>query len=97
MPKGSQARPTGFDDGEKPGGWPFAVSFESVSSERAAGWFLGEDGTLNLLWTEGTGPATRKAELRWQVLEEGSELPAAGAGDSLTPQMVSRALVGLLD
>lgn len=96
MPKGSQVRPDRFDGGRMPDGWPFAVPFEPVRGERAAGWFLGEDGTLNLLSTEGTGPATQEAGLRWQVLEEGSELPTARAGDSLTPQMISRALVGLL-
>ena len=96
MPKGSQVRPDRFDGGRMPDGWPFAVPFEPVRGERAAGWFLGEDGTLNLLSTEGTGPATQEAGLRWQVLEEGSELPTARAGESLTPQMISRALVGLL-
>jgi hypothetical protein len=78
MPKGSQVRPDRFDGGKMPEGWPFAVPFVPVRGERVAGW-LGEDGTLNLLWTEGTGPATQEAGLPWQVLKEGSELPTARA------------------
>lgn len=96
MPKDSQIWPDRVDGGKMPSGWPFVVPFEPVRGERAAGWFLGEDGTLNLLWTEGSKAGTTGAGLRWQVLVEGSELPVARAGDSLTPQMISRALVGLL-
>jgi hypothetical protein len=96
MPKGSQVRPVDFSGGKRLGGWHFEVPVEPESRERVAGGFLGEDGTLNLLWTQGTEPGTREAGLRWQVLEEGSDLPAAGAGESLTPRVISRALVDLL-
>lgn len=95
MPEGSQVR-ADCDDRERPAGWPLALPFDRVSGSGAVVWFLDEDGTLNFRWAEGTVPSIRETRLRWQVLEEESELPAARNGEALTPKMISRALVGLL-
>lgn len=84
------------DDGQRLAGWPIALPLDPVSGRGAAGWFLGEEGTLNFREADETAPSIRETRLGWQVLEEESELPAARNGEALTPKMISRALVGLL-
>jgi hypothetical protein len=95
MPEGSPIR-SDCDDGEGPAGWPLTLPFDPVGGSGPAEWFLSENGSLNFRWADETVPSIREARTRWQVLELGSELPVAHSGESPTPEMLSRALVGLL-